>query len=324
MTVLFPKVFWLFLPLLLLLLPAFINFRIGRNLLIRLGGEWRQERIFHVYFVKTIFYWLTMLLFFSFSLLARAGLSWNQEPVKDESLGLDIVFALDISRSMLAQDLHPDRLTRAGELISSVTGNLSGGKNGIVIFKGDGYTMVPLTEDKIIMSSAVSSLSPSLYTVPGSDIAKGLRKAMEAFPQGSPARKVILLITDGESLEGNPVAMARECTLNDIALFVAGAGTVQGSLLYDASGEIISDSSGQAVVSRLNQNLLQEMADTASGRYYDLSDVKTPGNIIQDLSSLNENSGAEGIRFQNQLNFRFFLIIALFFLILNLSGSQLR
>jgi Ca-activated chloride channel family protein len=265
-----------------------------------------------------------MLLFFVFSLLATAGISWNKEPVKDESSGLDIVYAVDVSRSMLAQDIHPDRLSRAGELIRSLTGNIPEGRNALVIFKGDGHILVPLTEDKIIIESAVNNLSPSLYTVQGSDIAKGLKKAMQAFPAGSPARKVILLITDGESLEGNPVAMARECFLNDITLFVAGTGTVQGSLLYDASGDVISDSSGKAVVSRLNQSILREMADSGAGKYYDLSDVKTPGLIIQDLNSLSEESGAEGIRLQDQMSFRIFLIIALLCLILNLIGTQLR
>jgi len=324
MIILYPEVFWLFLPLLILLVPAFFQYRKGKSLLAALGGAWRSEKTGQVYFLKSLLYWITILLFFAFSILAVAGLSWNKAPVRDEADGLDIIYAVDISRSMLARDIEPDRLERSSELINSISSNLNGARQGIVIFKGDGQVLVPLTDDSFVLESGINSLSPSLYTVPGSNIAKGIKAAMDAFAPGSPARKAIVLITDGESLEGNASAMARECYLNDISLFIAGAGTSGGSLIYDGDGEIIADSSGQAVVTKLNRQELQDLVIEGSGSYYDISDLKTAGLMIQDLLALSENSGAEGIRFTDQINYRVFLILALVCLILNLFSTNLR
>jgi len=322
--ILYPEVFWSFIPLLILLISAFFQYRKGKSLLVDLGGEWRREKTGQIYFIKSLIYWITILLFFIFSILAAAGISWKQVPVHDESKGLDVIFAVDISRSMLARDLEPDRLNRARELINSISSNLHGSRQGIVVFKGGGQVLIPLTDDRIVLESGINSLSPSLYTVPGSNLAMGLKSAIDAFSTGSPAEKAIVLISDGESLEGNAAAWARECYLKDISLFIAGAGTLQGSLIYDGKGGIITDSSGQAVVTKLNQQGLQDLIIDDSGHYYDLSDLKTAGAMLQDILSLTEKSGSEGIRFKDQMNFRVFLILAFISLILNLLSTQLR
>ncbi|MBF9017828.1 MULTISPECIES: VWA domain-containing protein [unclassified Oceanispirochaeta] len=324
MNIVYPEVFWLLIPVALLLLPAALNYRKGYILLLKLAGEWRKVKTTQVYMIKTLIYWMTIILFFVFSILALAGISWTKEAVRDDSTGLDIIFAVDISRSMLAADITADRLSRSGELISSLNSGFSRTRMGLVIFKGDGEVLVPLTDDRYIMETAVRSLSPSLYTVPGSDISRGITKAAGSFPEGSPAKKLIILITDGEALDGNAEDAARECYLQDISLFVVGAGTEEGSLIYNSDGSIVSDSLDQAVVTKLDRSHLSDIVESASGNYYDISDVKTAGMIIEDIKSLQEGSGAEGIRLQDQMNYRLFLFIALTFLVLNLASSRIR
>jgi Ca-activated chloride channel homolog len=322
--IVYPEVFWLLIPVALLLLPAALNYRTGSFLLLKLAGEWRKIKTAQAFMIKTIIYWLTIILFFVFSILALAGISWTKEAVRDDSIGLDIIFAVDISRSMLAGDITPDRLSRAGELISSVNAGFSGAKMGLVIFKGDGEVLVPLTEDRFSVETAVSNLSPSLYTAPGSDISLGIAKAAASFPEGYPSRKLIILITDGEALEGDAEAAARDCYLQDINLFVVGVGTEEGSLIYKSDGSIVSDSSDQAVITKLDKEHLASIVESASGSYYDISDIKTAGMILEDLRSLQDGSGAEGIRLQDQMNYRMFLFIALTFLLLNLASTRIR
>lgn len=324
MNIVYPEVFWLLIPVAFLIIPAVMNYRKGVTLLLRLAGSWREEKTAQAYIVKTLVYWLTILLFFVFSLFALAGISWTKEAVRDDSTGLDIIFAVDISRSMLAMDISPDRLTRSGELISSLSSALGGARMGLVIFKGEGEVMVPLTDDRFSLETAVSSLSPSLYTVPGSDISKGIMKAVSSFPKGSPAKKVLILITDGEALEGNAEAAARECYLQEINLLVVAAGTEEGSLIYNADNSVVSDSTGQAVITKLDKSRLMNIAKSGSGTYYDISDMKTPGLILESLKSLEEGSGAEGIRLQDRMNYRLFLLIAMAFLVLNLGSTRIR
>ena len=324
MTVVYPEVFWFLIPVCLLIVPAYFNFIKGRRLLGRFAGQWRFSRVSHIYLIRTLIYWSTILLFFTFSILAIAGISWSKEAVRDESEGMDIVFAVDVSRSMLATDVSPDRLARTGELISSIATGYDGGRFGLVVFKGDGEVIVPLTEDRILMETAVNSLSPSMYTSPGTNIAKGIEKAVSAIPQGSPAKKMIILITDGEALSGNARSAARECSLLGIELIVVGAGTPEGSMIYNSDGSVVSDQAGQAVVTRLETAELISIAESASGRYYDISDVKTSGLIFEDITSALGGSGIEGMRLRNRTSYRGFLAGALLFLVLNLSASRIR
>ena len=322
MTLLYPEVFWLFIPLLLLLIPAVILYSQGRRILNRLAGGWRSLNAGHVFFIKTVVEWMTMALFFVFSILTLAGISWARIPVREDSSGLDVVFAVDVSRSMLAEDVSPDRLGRSAELIHSLLGEAD--RSGIVIFKGDGRVLVPLTEDHIAVEDGVNHLSPSMYTVPGSDLSRGLLSSLEAFPEGSPARKVLVLLSDGESLEGNPSYAAREFRLKNITLFVAGVGTEEGRMILDASGNPVQDETGQAVITRMDREALMDIAAAGDGRFYDLSDSGAPGQILQDLQDLRGGTGAEGLRFDSRINYRVFLIIALSCLLLNLLASRIR
>jgi Ca-activated chloride channel homolog len=322
--ILYPEVFWFLLPLAFLLVPAVLNYRKGKRSLILLSGDWRQEESLKAYFIKSSVHWITIFLFFILSILALAGISWGKTTVKDENTGFDLVVAADISRSMLASDVSPSRLALAGEGISSILNSFDSVRTALVIFKGKGEILVPLTEDGFQMESALRNLSPNLYTASGSDIEWGVRSAIEAFPPGSPGKKAILLVSDGESLNGNPRNAAREAYLRKIPLFVLGTGSVEGVILTDESGDVIQDENGQPVVSRLEESVLREMADLTGGGYYNLSDPRSVGEAIAAIRKLIAVEEEEGIVYQDQLQFRGFLLLALFFLMLNLFLSGIR
>ena len=324
MKILYPEVFWLLFILIVFLLPAFFNYRKGKQSLRRLGGSWRGEESLQVYFIKTLAYWLTIFLFFLFSVLALAGISWGKTHTKDESRGFDLVVAVDVSRSMLADDINPSRLSRAGESISFILNSFESIRTSLVVFKGEGEILVPLTEDSIQLEAALRSLSPDIYSVPGSDLEKGIRSALEAFPPGSPGKKVLLLVTDGETLEGVPRAAARDAILKDIPLFILGAGTPEGIILRDKNQEVIQDAGGQPVVTRLNPELLQDLADLSGGEYFSLSDPRALGEISDALRELTAYQDKEGIVYKDQQQYRIFVILALVALVLNLAFGGIR
>lgn len=324
MKILYPEVFWLLLVLFLLFIPAVLNYRKGRKTLSLLAGQWRNEESGQVYFIKTLIYWITIFLFFIFSIMALAGLSWGKTTVKDESSGLDLVIAVDISRSMLADDIAPNRLIRGAEGISYVLNSFESTRAALVIFKGEGSVLVPLTEDRILMASALRSLSPELYTVSGSDIELGIRSSLQAFPPGSPARKAILLVSDGETLNGSPREAAREAYLQEIPLFILGTGDPGGIVLHDESGSVIKDKNGQAVITRLEEGLLRELAELSGGSYFNLSDPRSLGELVSSIRELTAAQDKERIVSQDQKQYRIFVILALCLLVLNLSLSGIR
>ncbi len=324
MKVLYPEVFWLLIPVALLSIPAFFNYLRGKRSLLRLGGLWRKDESQQVYFIKTLAYWISMVLFFLFAILALAGISWGKDSEKDDSLGVDLVMAADISRSMLADDLTPNRLSRASEGMSFILNSFESLRTALVVFKGKGEILVPLTEDSIQMETALQNLSPGMYTVPGSDIEMGLVSALEAFPPGSPGKKAVLLVSDGESLEGEPSKAAREAYLQGIPIFVLGVGTEEGIVLRDGDNEVVSDTNGQAVITRLNRQVLEDVADLSGGGYYSLADPRSLGELTADLEELIGLQEAEGILYRDHQQFRIFILLALLSLVLNLVAGGIR
>ena len=324
MKILYPEAFWLLTIILLLLVPAVLNYRKGTKSLGVLAGLWRSSESRQIYFIKTLIYWVTIYLFLIFTVLALAGMSWGKTTAKDESSGFDLIVAVDVSRSMLADDIKPSRLSRSAESLASILNSFEGIRAGIVIFKGRGEILVPLTEDHIQLEAGLRSLSPDLYTIPGSDIEQGLLSAIEAFPAGSPGKQAILLVTDGESLQGEAGNAAREAYLREIPLFILGAGSTDGIILRDKNGDIIKDSGGQPVVSRLDEEILGNLADLSGGAYYNLSDPRSQGEITMSLHELTEGQGAEGIKYQDQYQFRIFIILALLSLAVNLFLGGIR
>ena len=324
MKVLYPEVFWLFIPVALLFLPAFFNYQRGKQSLLRLGGLWRKDESYQVYFIKTLTYWISMILFFVFAILALAGISWGKDSGKDDSLGVDLVMAADVSRSMLADDLTPSRLNRASEGMSFILNSFESLRTALVVFKGKGEILVPLTEDSIQMETALQNLSPGMYSVPGSDIEMGLMSALQAFPPGSPGKKAVLLVSDGESLEGEPRNAAREAYLRGIPIFVLGVGTEEGIVLRDRNNEVVSDMNGQAVITSLNRQVLEDLADLSGGGFYSLSDPRSLGELTADLEELIGLQEAEGILYSDHQQFRLFILLALVFLVLNLVAGGIR
>lgn len=212
-----------------------------------------------------------VLLGLAFALIAAARPQWGEKLQVFKGRGIDIVIALDASRSMNATDVAPSRLSRAKTQIASLLDNLSSNRVGIVAFAGDAQVMCPLTTDVEAAKLFLDIIDPSNMPHPGTNIQHAIETAASLFDPSDATSKALVLITDGDNLDGDPGLATRIAIENRIRLFAVGVGTPEGTTVPDAQGQgtsYMKGPDGKIVVSRLGERLLLVMAKATDGRYF--------------------------------------------------------
>ena len=249
--------------------------------------------------------------------LANPEVGSNIENVKRE--GIDLVVAVDISRSMNTQDVKPDRMERAKQLASRLIEKLESDRIALVVFAGHAYVQMPLTIDHGAAKLYLSSISTELAGTQGTALAEAIDVGKSSFNDKSKASKVILLISDGEDHEGNALEEADKVTKDGISVYTVGVGTQKGGLipLYQNGmmNGIQKDENGGAVVSRLDDGMLRKIAASGNGKYYTLNENnQVMDDIIKDFSKL-KKSGTESKKYTDfDDQFQWLLAGALFLL----------
>ncbi len=203
-----------------------------------------------------------------FSLLQpRWGYDWQDITRR----GIDLVAVVDTSRSMLAADVPPDRLARARRILEELARRVRGDRLGLVAFSGSAFTLCPLTLDRGAFRMFINDLTAETIPRGGTDIAAGIRKAIEAFDPDGEQHRAILVISDGENLEGDYRAAAEAARERGIVIYAIGVGTTEGTpivLETSAGTTYLKDREGNIVVSRLDETILQEIALLTGGAYH--------------------------------------------------------
>lgn len=256
--------------------------------------------------------WLIGLALIVFA-LARPQWGTDTQVVQQE--GIQIMVALDISASMLAQDLQPDRLTRAKQTIIELMAQLRGDQVGLVLFSGASFIQFPLTNDYDTARSFLVSASPGMISRPGTAIADAIRTARTGFDTTRSSQKVVIVMTDGESHEGNALAEAADAIANNVTIYTIGFGSPDGEPIpeFDQVGNIIGfkrDAAGEVILSRLDEAGLTQIAETGGGAYFRASasgaEITALAEIIDRLESAELES-----RFEVQAVERFQLFLLL-------------
>ena len=200
-------------------------------------------------------------------LVARPQMGAKLEVVKRQ--GVEIMIALDVSNSMLAQDIAPSRLERSKMLLSRLFDDLDEDKVGLIVFAGDAYMQLPITTDFVSAKMFLANISPSMVPTQGTAIGEAIRLAMNSFTPDESADKAIIVITDGENHEDDAVAMAKEAAKRGIKVDVIGIGSSQGSPIpmNGQDGNFRKDGSGNVVITKLNEQMGQEIARAGEGLY---------------------------------------------------------
>ncbi len=305
-----PDAFWLLLGLVPLLAVALLGYYRGKRDLRRLGGDWQLPEMINLYLVKWFFSTTFLSLFLAFSVLAMADISWGRQPVEEDKRGVDIVCVIDVSRSMLADDVPPSRLERSGSVIRGLLMELSGARYAMVIFKGMGVPVIPLTEDTVAVDSFLDHLSTGMLTSPGTDLEKGLDAALASFPDKMERYQTIVLFSDGESLTGSPMQAALRAAERGIPVYAVAAGIEGGAPLSNADGSPIVDRDGSPVLSVPDRQLLQEISRGSGGKLFQLSDPGTVGQLADEIRRYASESSRVGFRLESILRYRFFLLLA--------------
>ncbi len=200
--------------------------------------------------------------------LAMAGPQYGFHWEEIEQQGVELIVALDCSRSMLATDVSPTRLDRAKREIFDLLGRLRGDRVGLVAFAGTAFLQCPLTVDYAAFYLFLDALGPDMLPVGGTDLAAAVRTSLDAFGEPTDADRAVILITDGEQTgEGDPLAAARAAAEAEVRLFSVGVGGPSGVPVPDAQGGLRKDAAGNIVITRLDEATLREMAEITGGTY---------------------------------------------------------
>ncbi|GAB4310880.1 MAG: VWA domain-containing protein [Candidatus Sumerlaeia bacterium] len=262
-------------------------------------------------------------------ILALLALSRPQWGVVERPLlhrGVDVLILIDVSTSMKAADIKPDRMTRARELLASLVRRMKGHRVGVAAFAGDAVRVCPLTLDYEMAMTLINTVDTDLIPVQGTAIARAIDKSLSFFDKSSPTHKVLVLITDGEDQEGRPVEAARRAAEAGVVIHAIGIGSPDGAPVYQAGGAIKKDREGKGVVSRLDFQTLQQVALATGGKAI----VANPSGDLEVQEILLSLDAMEKGEFEtrrytaHEERFQWFLLPAVLLLILEPLKSERR
>lgn len=249
--------------------------------------------------------------------VARPQFGQKEKTIKRQ--GIEVMVALDISNSMLAEDVAPNRLDRAKQMLSKMMDNMVDDKVGLVVFAGEAFTQLPITCDYVSAKMFLNSASPALIQSQGTAIGAALRTAMASFGTAeSEAGRAIVLITDGENHEDDAVAMAKQAYEHGIQVFVVGIGKPEGSPIPKAgTNEYMKDRSGHVVVSKLNEEMCQQIAAAGHGVYVRCDNTNTAMRALQkELDELAKAEQESTIYADYNEQYQSFVLVALLLLVI--------
>ncbi len=264
-------------------------------------------------FIKNIFFILAL----CFVVLALARPKWGLKQVEAKSLSSDIVVAIDVSKSMLAQDLKPDRLTRAKIVFKDLSDKLKGQRIGLIAFAGQAYWQCPLTSDIKAFEMFLSSLDTDTVPFYGTNISAPIDLACESLKNIPSAAKALVIITDGESFDGDLDKSLNLAKESQTKIFCIGIGTEKGEPIptYENGQfkEYLKDEKGKTVVTKLDSSTLEQIALASGGRYYNMNKDQSLNGLISRLNKLDKVEGTANIFNNLEDRYYYFLIVSLLF-----------
>ena len=236
--------------------------------------------------------------------------------------GVDVVFALDVSRSMLAEDIAPNRLEKAKQIISKTIDNLGSDRIGIIIYAGNSYPLLPITTDHAAANMFLQNANPDLVSSQGTAINEALELAGTYYNNDEQTNRFLIIISDGEDHQEETKQVAQNLSNNGVKVYTIGVGTEKGAPIpIRLNGDMIGykkDNKGETVITKRNSEVLKNIADIANGTYLDGNVTENPVKEISDILANAQKSEFETKQFSDYKDqFQWFLGIGIFFLLLD-------
>lgn len=253
-------------------------------------------------------FWLLFAAFI-FGIIVLARPQFGSKIEKVEKKGIELVIAMDVSNSMLARDVSPDRLTRAKQILSRIIDQRKNDKVAIVVFAGEAYVQLPMTSDIQAAKIFLDNINPSLIPVQGTVIGSAINMATNSFTSNKDVDKSIIIITDGETHDGNALEMAEHAASVGIQINVLGIGSTKGAPIpvSETSSEMKKDNEGNIVVSKLNEQMCEDIAKAGKGMYILADNSNNALNALQgELDKLQKTTTEDMKYSEYDEKFQFF------------------
>jgi Ca-activated chloride channel family protein len=236
--------------------------------------------------------------------------------------GVDVVFALDVSKSMLAEDIAPNRLEKAKQIISKTIDKLGSDRVGIIIYAGNSYPLLPITTDHAAANMFLQNATPEMVSSQGTAINDALELAKTYYDNDEQTNRFLIIISDGEDHQEETKQVAQNLANEGVKIFTVGVGTEKGGPIpLRINGSMIGykkDRKGETVITKRTPEVLQGIADASNGRYIDGNVTKKPVKIISEIITNAEKNEFETKQFDDYKDqFQWFLGLGLFFLIID-------
>jgi Ca-activated chloride channel homolog len=284
----------------------------------RIGNKKLVEQLIQGYSHKRFrFKFILILLAFILTAMGVANLQYPRQVEQVNRQGIDVMIALDVSKSMLAQDVQPDRLQRARLLVTKLIDRLQNDRVGLVLFAGRAYLQMPLTSDHSAAKMYVTTASTQSVPTQGTVIAEALTTCNNAFDEKQKKYKAVILITDGEDHDESALQIAGKMVEEGVVIHTVGVGSTSGSQIVDPdTKELKRMEDGTPVVSRLNEKELIDLASKGNGTYQLLVETDAAVNkILEQINTMEKRSVTDKSLIQYRSFFQWFLALALFLLI---------
>ena len=243
----------------------------------------------------------------------------------EKRTGIETIICMDISNSMLAEDVTPSRLDRAKMMVENLVDNFTNDKIGLIVFAGDAFTQLPITSDYVSAKMFLSTIDPSMMATQGTDIAAAIRMASHSFTQQEGVGKAIIVITDGEDHEGGALEAAKEAEDRGMRVYVLGVGSTKGAPIPLGDGDYLKDNSGQTVMTGLNEDMCRQVAQAGGGAYIHVeNNSRAQEQLDAELDKLSKKDIESTIYSDFDEQFQAVGIIALLLIILEVCILEVK
>lgn len=244
---------------------------------------------------------------------------------KDKRQGIEVVIALDISNSMLAEDVKPSRLERSKMLIENLIDHFYNDRICFVVFAGDAFVQLPITSDYLSAKMFLQDTSPSLIEAQGTDIGEAINLSLQSFTKDEQYGKAVILITDGEDHEGDAEKMAEKAAKKGVKVFVLGIGSSKGSPIPLGNGDFQKDNSEQVIMTALNEDMCRKVAEAGQGSYIHVDNTSMVENKLDKELKKLQKGEINGVIYKDfDEQFQVVAILCLMFLIIEVLVLEVK
>ncbi|OQY03864.1 MAG: hypothetical protein B6I20_04190 [Bacteroidetes bacterium 4572_117] len=316
----------------LIIIPFFIllyiiNVRLKKKALAKFGENSVIEGLMPlVSKQRPLFKFIFIVLALALVIIAAARPQFGSKLKEVKAEGVEIIIALDVSNSMMAEDIRPNRLKKAKRAISQLLDNLKNDKIGLIVFAGDAYTQVPITTDYTATKMFLSSINTDFVPKQGTAIGEAIRLAMKSYSPDNEQKKVLVIITDGENHEDDPIQAAVEANEKGILVYTIGMGLNKGvPIPIKGRSDYKKDASGNVIITKLDEATLVKIAQAGGGIYIRANNTKVGlSNLYNKVEKMDKSEFETVVYSEYEDNFQYFIGFALLFLLIEFLIMERR